>query len=152
MAEEIKMRMARAMPEQVQRLREWFQKLEELLEDEKTDSGDYGRWISAHYHEIAYEWERILFGYDVLVDNVCDKSLSYLEYRPEIAMAFALANKVNEIREEAEAHRVDYNQRAEETDSTHADGYWKGRRDEAGHFRDRLTAIIEPVIFPTDPK
>jgi hypothetical protein len=97
MPEEIKMRMARAYPDQVQRVREWFQKLDELLDDEKSTSDDYGRWISGHYHEVANDWERILFGYDTLIENVCDQTKSYLEFKPEILDAFALANEVGEL-------------------------------------------------------
>jgi hypothetical protein len=102
MPEEIKLRMARAYPDQVQRVREWFQKLEELLDDERTSSSDYGIWISAHYHEVANDWERILFGYDTLIENVCDQTKSYLEFKPEILSAFALAKRVGELVEAAE--------------------------------------------------
>jgi len=97
MSEQIKLRMARAYPEQVQRVREWFQKLEELLDDEKTTSSDYGIWISAHYHEVANDWERILFGYDTLIENVCDQTKSFLEFKPEIKEAMEMASGVGEL-------------------------------------------------------
>lgn len=102
MPEEIKLRMSKATPDQVNRVREWFQKLEELLDDEKTDSSDYGRWISAHYQEVADDWERILMGYDVLIENACDKSLSYLDFKPEIKTAITMASGVGELIDAAE--------------------------------------------------
>jgi hypothetical protein len=46
------------------------------------------------------------------------------------------------IAEEAEVHRVDYDQRSRDTEQPH---YWRGRRDEAGHFRDRLLALLESL-------
>jgi hypothetical protein len=59
---------------------------------------------------------------------------------------FSLGEKVYEellkLSEEAERHRIEYNQRSIDTKETH---YWRGRRDEAGHFRDRLIALLESL-------
>lgn len=59
---------------------------------------------------------------------------------------FKLGEKVYEellkLSEEAERHRIDYNQRSVDTEQPH---YWCGRRDEAGHFRDRLIALLESL-------
>ena len=49
------------------------------------------------------------------------------------------------IADEAEQHRIDYNQRIQEYASTESFGYWKGRRDEAGYFRDAILAMIESL-------
>lgn len=100
MPEEIKLRMARAYPDQVQRVREWFQKLEEILDDEKTTSADYGAWIAGHYHEVSSDWERILFGYDTLIENVCDQTKSYLEFKPEIKEAISARRALLQQHEE----------------------------------------------------
>jgi hypothetical protein len=34
---------------------------------------------------IAESWERIVFGYETLVDNACDPNSKYLEWREDIA-------------------------------------------------------------------
>ena len=47
--------------------------------------------------------------------------------------------QIAKLATDAEAHRVDYNQR---TNGLENPEYWAGRRDEAGHFRDRLNAIV----------
>jgi hypothetical protein len=47
------------------------------------------------------------------------------------------------LSKEAELHRIDYNHRSiVDTGQLH---YWHGRRDEAGHFRDRLLTLIESL-------
>jgi len=46
------------------------------------------------------------------------------------------------LAEEAERHRIDYDQRSRDTEQPH---YWRGRRDEAGYFRDILLAFIESL-------
>ena len=46
------------------------------------------------------------------------------------------------IAEEAERHRIDYDQRSRDTEQPH---YWRGRRDEAGYFRDAIIAMLETL-------
>jgi hypothetical protein len=46
------------------------------------------------------------------------------------------------LAEEAELHRIDYNQRSIDTEQPH---YWRGRRDEVGRFRDRILALLESL-------
>ena len=55
-----------------------------------------------------------------------------------------LKTKLEKLLQEAESHRADYNSRLPEAIKASGEsfGYWKGRRDEAGHFRDRLAAIL----------
>lgn len=84
MAEQIQLRCARAYPKQIQKVREWFQQLEDVMEDEHNAASDYGDWLSKHHHEVEGEWERILFGYETMFDNACDPNLSYLAFKPEI--------------------------------------------------------------------
>ena len=59
---------------------------------------------------------------------------------------FKLGEKVYDelmkLSEEADRHRIDYNQRSRDTEQPY---YWRGRRDEAGHFRDRIVALIESL-------
>ena len=47
---------------------------------------------------------------------------------------------IKKLGQEAESHRVDYHTRSIDTEQPH---YWKGRRDEAGHFRDKIYEILE---------
>jgi hypothetical protein len=51
-------------------------------------------------------------------------------------------DELNKLAEEAENHRIDYNLRSRDTEQPH---YWRGRRDEAGHFRDKLVALMESL-------
>lgn len=46
------------------------------------------------------------------------------------------------IVDEAEAHRVDYHTRSMFTEDSQ---YWKGRRDEAGFFRDAILKMLESL-------
>lgn len=107
------MKMAKAPQEHVNRLRTWLQFTDELSqidpensrewgnfkedwsEDEdfnpiiKHCEDDEGRFVYEYYFDyyrgnISYIHMRIVFGYEVLVDNVCDPNLDYLEFKPEI--------------------------------------------------------------------
>jgi hypothetical protein len=33
------------------------------------------------------EYERVIFGYETLIENVCDPQLSYLDFKPELKTA-----------------------------------------------------------------
>ena len=46
------------------------------------------------------------------------------------------------LAEEAEVHRMNYNNLSQGSNQSQ---YWKGHRDEAGYFRDRLLALIESL-------
>lgn len=82
--------MARADQNQIDLMRKWFQSLEDILNDPEKDAHDIGKYIYQSFstHRIS-EFERILFGYETLVTNVCDLSLSYLEFKPEILAAMS---------------------------------------------------------------
>jgi hypothetical protein len=51
-------------------------------------------------------------------------------------------DELMKLAEEADRHRIDYNQRSRDTEQPH---YWRGRRDEAGHFRDRFLSLLESL-------
>lgn len=88
MPEAVAMKMARAMPSQIEATRQWFQKLEELMEDEGNGPFEIGAYVLKTFEQNRIdEYERILFGYETLVENACDQSLSYLEWKPEIKKA-----------------------------------------------------------------
>jgi hypothetical protein len=107
------MRMAKAPKEHVDRLRIWLQFTDELSkidpeykkewesfkedwsEDEdfqpiiKHCQDENGRFVYPYYFDyfqsnISYIHMRIIFGYEVLIDNVCDPELDYLEFKPEL--------------------------------------------------------------------
>ena len=93
MAEEIGIKMARAYPEQIESMRKWFHELEVILDDDNKDVTDIGKFIVDTFETRRIdEYERILFGYETLVDNACDKSKSYLDWKPEIKEALTVAN------------------------------------------------------------
>lgn len=110
------MRMAKAPQEHIDTLRKWMQFNDELStinplnkfewewflkdweEDERfipiikhctDDEGFNWEYYWDYYQrEIAHIHGRILMGYDVLVDNVCDPDLDYLDYKPELKKQF----------------------------------------------------------------
>ncbi len=107
------MRMAKAPKEHVDRLRRWMQFNDELcrinpengyewegFKKDWEDDDDFLPIIKhCEYDNGEFSWEyymdyfqrhishihmRVIFGFEVLVDNVCDPDLDYLEYKPEI--------------------------------------------------------------------
>lgn len=106
------MRMAKAPQEHVDRLRSWMQFNDEVCkidpenphewksfkedwedqedfmeiikhcEDEQKFSWEY--YMDYYQRNISYIHMRIIFGYEVLVDSVCDPELDYLDYKKEI--------------------------------------------------------------------
>ena len=107
------MKMAKAPKEHVDRLRSWLQFTDEIAQidpenkrewisfkEDWSDEEDFtpiikhceddeGRFIYSYYFDyfqrnISYIHMRIIFGYEVLVDNVCDPDLDYLEFKSEI--------------------------------------------------------------------
>lgn len=51
-------------------------------------------------------------------------------------------SELMKIATEAEGHRIEYDRRSRDTEQPH---YWRGRRDEAGHFRDRILTLLESL-------
>jgi hypothetical protein len=111
------MKMAKASQEHVDRLRSWLQfnneicKIDPLLKlewdefkkdwDEEEDFQriithcvDYsGKFIYDYYWDyyqrhISHIFSRIIMGYEVLIDNICDPDKDYLDYRPELKKQF----------------------------------------------------------------
>ena len=110
------MKMAKAPKEQVDTLRRWMQFNDEISRidplDEREwndfleDWGDDERFTPIIKHctdENGFKWEyywdyyqshishihmRIIMGFEVLLDNVCDPDLDYLDYKPELKKQF----------------------------------------------------------------
>jgi hypothetical protein len=105
------MKMAKAPQEHVDRLRIWMQFTDELSKIDPTDNRMWNKFkedcdnedfdpIIKHSEDMdGFKWDfymdyfqrnishiymRIVFGYEILVDNVCDPDLNYLEFKPEI--------------------------------------------------------------------
>ena len=79
---------SKATPEDVQRVREFLQQLAEKVEDQENDLSEIGTFCHARFlSECGSHFERILFGFETLVENACDPNLGYLEWKPEIKSA-----------------------------------------------------------------
>lgn len=112
------MKMTKAKQEHVDRLRSWLQFNDELCkidpenkeeweglkndyEDEEDfftimkgcedeDGFSWGLYMRYYYSNISHIHMRIIFGFEVLVDNCCDPELDYLEYRSDIKKGLEL--------------------------------------------------------------
>jgi hypothetical protein len=110
-----KLRMSKAPQEHVDRLRRWMQFNDELCKIDPTnefewdelkkdweDENDFKEIIKHCEDDGEFSWEyymdyyqsnisyihmRIIFGYEVLVQNSCDPELDYLDYNKEIKSA-----------------------------------------------------------------
>ena len=108
----IVMKMAKAPQEHVDRLRHWMQFNDELCTIDpsnrtewktfKSDWGNDKRFIEIINHcedesgfnleyyldyfrsNISYIYMRVIFGYEILVENVCDAELDYLDFNKEL--------------------------------------------------------------------
>lgn len=114
------MRMAKAPKEHIDRLRRWMQFNDELckidpensyewnkLKDDWEDDEDFkpiikhcedeqGRFIWEYYMDyyqsnISHIHMRIIFGFEVLLENVCDPDKDYLDYKKELKEIFEKA-------------------------------------------------------------
>lgn len=78
---------AAVMPADVDRMRQFFIELEDLLDDEQESFFDecaVGEWLVANYCRIRYDWNRLLFAYETMYENACDPTVRHLEWKPEI--------------------------------------------------------------------
>lgn len=101
---QIPVRMAKASKEDIQKVIEFFQFIEEYFEygthtpenDEveeesiELSESDFVERLSklwgGRFKPVGVDcmWSRVVFGCDNLIDNVCDPNLDYLEFKPEI--------------------------------------------------------------------
>jgi len=87
------MKMGKCGDNEINKAFECIDSLNELFEksddfDFLTSSDEYIKnldEIKEKFREI--QWVKFILGYQVLVDNCCDKKLSYLEFNPEIKKA-----------------------------------------------------------------
>ena len=75
--------------------REWLDFKRDWDEDEayteiilqiEDEEGNFSWELYASYYQenISHIWNRILFGFEVLLDNVCDPELDYLDFNKEL--------------------------------------------------------------------
>ena len=76
-------RMAKASPAEVENWRKFFDQLQTMADDYDMDEAQLGAWVIEQLSALG-SIERILLGYETLVANVCDPSLDYLAWKPEI--------------------------------------------------------------------
>lgn len=84
---------AAVMPDDVDRIRQFFIDLEDELDDDTSDDEHIGYWIGENYHRIKHDWNRLLFAYETLYENACDPTVRHLEWKPEIKALLDLAAK-----------------------------------------------------------
>lgn len=123
------MRMAKASQEHVDKLRKWMQfndnlmqidplfggeweefkkdwsedeDFKAIIEEVQTEEGDFNWEYYASYYscEISHIYGRILWGYETLVENVCDPELSYLDYKKEFKEMEAELEKLKGVQNE----------------------------------------------------
>jgi len=87
MAEKTGMTAAKATPADVDQMRDFLFELEQMVENARHDDDieKIGRFCHSHFpSRCGHHYQRILFGYDTLIENACDPTLSYLDWKPEI--------------------------------------------------------------------
>jgi len=102
MAEVHGMRAAKASPQDINEMREFLFQLEEKVNDQEIPLSEIGKFCHARFNsDCGRHFRRILFGYETLIENACDPSLSYLEWKPEIKEALTVANTASTGQEPA---------------------------------------------------
>jgi len=84
MPETHQIRMAKAPKEDIDEVANFLQELEEKTDNYDVSDGELGEWVNQNFHRVYGKYDRILTGFSVLIDNVCDPNLDYLDYTPEI--------------------------------------------------------------------
>lgn len=84
---------ARCSNKDLDLLRAYFENVETHIEE--CDDSTLGAWLRNTWDRGAgRHWLRLISGYETLVDNACDKSLPYLEWKPALK---SLTKRVHEI-------------------------------------------------------
>lgn len=64
------------------KIRKGLARYEGCTEDEVDNRLIIFEFLKRRYQHADAMWRRVVFAADILIDNVCDESLSYLEYHP----------------------------------------------------------------------
>ena len=80
------MKMAKASHEEVEATIKLAVRIDDLLRDISRDDEDVDRLIAkaVRTHQRRWSLQRVVFGYQILVDNCCDPDDTALEWRPDI--------------------------------------------------------------------
>ena len=81
------MKMAKASKEEWEKVMRFSNSLEENIDNSEMDDEELGAWV----RNTAPPMRRVIFGYQVLVDNCADPALDYLEFNPRIKAALEAA-------------------------------------------------------------
>jgi hypothetical protein len=81
--------MAKASKEEWEKVMRWVHDLDEELKYPTKDDKELGDWL----RKTAPNLFRVVFGYQVLVDNACDPNADALEFKPEIVAAMEAYRK-----------------------------------------------------------
>jgi hypothetical protein len=82
-------RMARAMPDELAAMRDFFYGLQEQMET--SGPSEVYDWLEKNFPKVdgTGTWERVIYGYETMFDNACDPSLSYLDWNKDLKAAMA---------------------------------------------------------------
>jgi len=83
--------MAKASEIDIDKVQNFFEQLEDMIQGD-VDPVDVSDFVRASFPH-GGSWERLVHGYRVLLDNVCDPNKSYLDWKPEIQAAMDLEDK-----------------------------------------------------------
>lgn len=87
MAETYHLRMARCSSKDIEQMRGFLFKLEELLE-ECDDSFEIIDFLTEYYDDnFGRHWQRLIAGYETMFENACNPNLDYLSWKPDIQEA-----------------------------------------------------------------
>ncbi len=78
----LQLKMAKATDADVEAVRNFFLDPEMKIEDWEADIEE--EWIREEFNQVGHRWQRVVEGYPILRDNVCDPNLDYLEWKPEL--------------------------------------------------------------------
>jgi len=77
------MKVAKADKEEWEKVMRWVHALDEELKYPEKSDDEFGAWVRT----TAPCLFRVVFGYQILVDNACDPDADTLEFKPEIVKA-----------------------------------------------------------------
>jgi hypothetical protein len=95
------MKAAKCSTEDVDQVRAFLQQLETMVHS--GTNKDLVEFIEKNFDaHCGRHYERLLFGYETMIENACDPSVSYLEWRPELKQIIEEAGQPS--------HSVDLNE------------------------------------------
>jgi len=87
------MKMAKASAADLDAMQEFFESVEEIMES-GSDDDKLLSLIHENWFRLCSAWRRVVFGCEILINNACDKDLSYLEWKPSLRELIEAAHRV----------------------------------------------------------